>query len=202
MEEASRLGLKVAAHAHGTQGINAAIVAGVASIEHGSILSDESIRLLKKHGTYLVPNLYINNIELPPDTPEKVRRRSEFLQPIVVESLHKAIKAGVKMAFGTDSGVYRHGDNGREFSALVANGVAPLEALRMSTIYAADLLGVDDRGEILPGKLADIIAVGGNPLTDIEVMENVGFVMKGGKVYKSDHSIYQSSVSPIILGLY
>lgn len=184
VEEASRLGLKVAAHAHGTEGINAAVRAGVASIEHGSILSDESIRLMKKHGTYLVPNLYINSIELPPDTPIEIREKSAYLKPLVVASLHKAIKAGVKMAFGTDSGVYPHGDNAREFTALVANGVSPLQALRMSTIYAADLLGVDDRGEIAQGKLADIIAVSGNPLKDISTLENVQFVMKGGTIYK------------------
>jgi len=185
VEEAKRLGLKVAAHAHGTEGINAAIIAGVASIDHGSILSDESIRLMKKHGTYLVPNLYLNSIEIPPDTPPEIKAKSEYLKPRVVQSLHKAIKAGVKMAFGTDSGVYKHGENGREFTQLVANGVKPLEALRMSTLYAADLLGVDDRGEIAAGKLADIVAVNGNPLLNIETMENVQFVMKAGKIYKS-----------------
>lgn len=184
VEEASRLGLKVAAHAHGTEGINAAVIAGVASIEHGSILSPESIRLMKKHGTYLVPNLYINSMGLPPGTPAEVVEKSEYLEPRVIESLHMAMKAGVKMAFGTDSGVYQHGDNAREFAALVANGVTPISALRMSTLNAANLLGVDDRGEITPGKLADIIAVNGNPLTDIRVTENVQFVMKGGVVYK------------------
>ncbi|MBT4522254.1 MAG: amidohydrolase family protein [Halieaceae bacterium] len=185
VEEAGRMGLKVAAHAHGTEGINAAIIAGVASIEHGSVLSNESIRLMKKHGTYLVPNLYINSLPLPPETPDEIRKKSDYLIPKVEQSLRKAQKAGVKMAFGTDSGVYPHGENGREFSALVANGVVPLEALRMSTVYAADLLGVVDRGEIVVGKLADIIAVSGNPLEDIKTMEKVQFVMKGGVVYKS-----------------
>ena len=185
VEEAGRLGLKVAAHAHGTEGINAAVIAGVASIEHGSILSDESVRLMKKHGTYLVPNLYINSIELPPNTPAEIVKKNEYLKPLVLESLHKAIKGGVKLAFGTDSGVYRHGDNGREFTALVAAGVKPLEAIRMSTLYAADLLGVDDRGEIAPGKLADIIAVSASPLKDIATLEDVMFVMKGGVVYKN-----------------
>jgi len=184
VEEATRLGLKVAAHAHGTKGINAAVMAGVASIEHGSFLSDESIRLMIKHGTYLVPNLYLNSLELPPDTPKEVREKNDYLKPRVVESLHKAVKGGVKMAFGTDSGVYQHGDNAREFSALVDAGVPALEAIRMSTLYAADLLGVDDRGEIAADKLADIVAVSGNPLTNIKVMEEVNFVMKGGIVYK------------------
>lgn len=184
VREASKLGLKVAAHAHGTEGINAAVIAGVASIEHGSILSDESIRLMKKHGTYLVPNLYINNIDLPPDTPQATIDKNEYLKPLVVQSLQKAYKAGVNMALGTDSGVYKHGENGREFAALVKNGIPALHAIRMSTINAADLLGVSDRGEIVPGKLADIIAVDGNPLENIELMETVSFVMKGGKVYK------------------
>ena len=185
VREATKLGLKVAAHAHGTEGINAAIVAGVASIEHGSILSDESIRLMKKHGTYLVPNLYINGIDLPPDTPKATRDKNEYLKPLVVQSLQKAYKAGVNMALGTDSGVYKHGENGREFAALVKNGMPALHAIQMSTINAAGLLGVNDRGEIVPGKLADIIAVDGNPLENIELMEDVSFVMKGGQVYKN-----------------
>ena len=184
--EATKLGLKVAAHAHGTKGINAAIVAGVASIEHGSILTDESIRLMKKHGTYLVPNLYINDIPLSPETPPEVRAKSEYLRPLVVESLHKAIRGKVNMALGTDSGVFQHGGNAREFTALVANGATPIHALRMGTVYAADLLGVEDRGAIEAGKLADIIAVNGNPLDDIRVMERVQFVMKGGEIYKQE----------------
>jgi imidazolonepropionase-like amidohydrolase len=186
VEEANKLGLKVAAHAHGTAGINAAIKAGVASIEHGSILTDESIRLMKKHGTFLVPNLYINDIALPPDTPAEIRAKNDYLKPLVVESLHKALRGKVKMALGTDSGVYQHGDNAREFAALVANGVSPLHALRMSTLYAAELLGVEDRGELVAGKRADIIAVPGNPLLEIAVMEEVRFVMKSGKIYKQD----------------
>jgi imidazolonepropionase-like amidohydrolase len=185
VREATKLGLKVAAHAHGTEGINAAIKAGVASIEHGSILSDESIRLMIDHGTYLVPNLYINGIDLPPDTPKSVRDKNDFLKPLVVRNLQRAHKAGVKLALGTDSGVYHHGENGREFAALVENGIPPLEAIQMATINAADLLGVDDRGEIATGRLADLIAVNGNPLQDIKLMENVSFVMKGGKVYKN-----------------
>lgn len=184
VREASKLGLKVAAHAHGTEGINAAIIAGVASIEHGSILSDESVRLMKEHGTYLVPNLYINDIDLPPDTPKATREKNDYLKPLVVRSLQKAYKAGVKMALGTDSGVYQHGENGREFAALVKNGIPPLFTIQMATINAADLLGVDDRGEIAPGKLADIIAVDGNPLENIKLMEDASFVMKGGTVYK------------------
>jgi imidazolonepropionase-like amidohydrolase len=186
VREATKLGLKVAAHAHGTEGINAAVIAGVASIEHGSILSDESIALMLEHGTYLVPNLYLNNTPLPPETPPATVAKNNYLRPMVVQSLLKAYEAGVKMALGTDSGVYPHGENGREFAALVAEGISPLHSLRMATINAADLLGADDRGELADGKLADIIAVDGNPLDNISSMENVRFVMKHGEIYKNE----------------
>lgn len=183
VREANKLGLRVLAHAHGTEGINAAVRAGVSSIDHGSILSDESIRLMKERGTYLVPQAYINDIELPPTTPQATVDKNNYLRPLVNESIRKAYKAGVKMALGTDSGVYRHGDNGREFAAMVARGLPEVHVLKMATIYAADLLGVDDRGIIAEGKRADLIAVAGNPLVDIRVMEDVRFVMKQGIVY-------------------
>jgi imidazolonepropionase-like amidohydrolase len=182
--EAARLGLKVAAHAHGTEGINAAVRAGVASIDHGSILSDESVKLMQEHGTYLVPNMYLKQVELPPDTPPATRAKSDYLKPLVRESLQKAYRAGVNMALGTDAGVFEHGLNGREFAALVANGIPEAHALKMATVFAADLLGVDDRGVIEAGKRADLIAVAGNPLQNISVMEDVRFVMKAGVVYK------------------
>mgnify|MGYP002622425487 CR=1 FL=1 len=185
VREANKLGLKVAAHAHGTEGINTAVRAGVASIEHGSILSDESIRLMKQHGTYLVPNLYINTLPLPPGTPQATVDKNEYLKPLVRQSLMMAYRAGVNMALGTDSGVYPHGDNGREFAALVAEGIPPGHALKMATVFAADLLGVDDRGIIAVGKRADLVAVPGNPLDSIEVMEDVRFVMKEGVVYRA-----------------
>lgn len=186
VREASKLGLKVAAHAHGTEGINTAVRAGVSSIEHGSVLSDESIRLMREHGTYLVPNLYINELPLPPETPAATVAKSDYLQPLVVQSLQKAYKAGVNMAFGTDACIFPHGQNAREFAALVANGVPEQHALKMATIYAADLLGVDDRGVIAVGKRADLVAVPGNPLDDIKVMEDVRFVMKKGMVYRQN----------------
>ncbi len=186
VREANKLGLKVAAHAHGTEGINTAVRSGVSSIEHGSILSDESIKLMKEHGTYFVPNLYINSLPLPPETPAATVAKNKYLEPLVVQSLQKAYQAGVNMALGTDAGVYPHGDNGREFAALVANGVSELHALKMATIYAANLLGVDDRGVIAVGKRADLIAVPGNPLDDIKVMEDVRFVMKQGAVYRHE----------------
>jgi imidazolonepropionase-like amidohydrolase len=184
VEEARKLGLKVAAHAHGTEGINTAVIAGVASIEHGSVLSDESVKLMKEHGTYLVPNAYLKELELPPDTPAATLAKRDYLMPIARESIRKAYEGGVKMALGTDATIFPHGQNGREFAALVRNGIPPEHALKMATIFAADLLGVDDRGELAPGKRADLIAVDGNPLDDIGTMERVRFVMKEGAIYK------------------
>ena len=185
VREAHKLGLKVAAHAHGTEGINAAVRAGVDSIEHGSILSDESVKLMKERGTYLVPNLYLNEMDLPPETPKATVEKNNYLKPISRESLIKAYEGGVNMALGSDACIFPHGENGKEFAALVKNGIPEEHALKMATIYAADLLGVDDRGELVPGKRADIIAVDGNPLENIGTMENVRFVMKQGRVYKT-----------------
>lgn len=185
VEEARRHGLRVAAHAHGTEGIIAAVEAGVTSIEHGSILTDEAIALMKERGTFLVPTTYLADV-IPLDLlPEPVRRKAEYILPRMRESLRKAIAAGVRIAFGTDAAVYPHGDNAKEFAVLVRLGMKPLEALRAATTVAAECLGVDDRGVIEAGKLADIIAVQKNPLEDITTLENVQFVMKGGKVYKN-----------------
>ncbi len=184
VDEAARHGLKVAAHAHGTEGIIAAVRAGVASIEHGSVLSDEAMRLMKRSGTYLVPTIYLTGV-IPLDAlPAPMRAKAEFIIPSMHKSLSRAIKYGVKIAFGTDAGVYPHGDNAREFAALVEAGMKPIQALRAATIDAADLLGATDRGLIAVGKLADIVAVPGNPLENIHVLEQVSFVMKDGKIYK------------------
>lgn len=186
VREANKLGLRVLAHAHGTDGINAAIRAGVSSIDHGSILSKESIRLMKERGTYLVPQAYLSDIPLPPETPQATIDKNNYLIPLSDRSIRMAYDNGVNMAFGTDAGVFAHGDNGKEFAALVARGLPEAHVLKMATIYAADLLGVDDRGVIEAGKRADLIAVPGNPLDDISVMEDVRFVMKQGEVYKSE----------------
>ena len=184
VEEAGRHGVKVAAHAHGTEGIIAAVKAGVASIEHGSMLSDEAIALMKEHGTYLVPTTYLVDAVPLAILPPPIRAKGERVIPLAKESLRRAIAAGVPIAFGTDAGVYPHGDNAKEFAALVDRGMTPLEALRSATIHAAALLGVEDRGRLAPGLLADLVAVPGNPLDDIRVTEDVRFVMKGGVVYK------------------
>jgi imidazolonepropionase-like amidohydrolase len=184
VDEAARHGVKVAAHAHGTEGIKAATRAGVASIEHGSMLDDEAIALMKQHGTYLVPTTYladrINLAVLPP----LIRRKAETVLPLARESVRKAIASGVKVAFGTDAAVFPHGENAKEFAVYVKLGMTPLAALRTATVNAADLLGKTDRGVIAAGKLADLIAVPGNPLEDITATERVGFVMLGGKIVK------------------
>ena len=184
VEEADRHGIKVLAHAHGSEGIMASVKAGIASIEHGSMLTPEILKEMKKRGTYLVPNMYINEAPLPPETPKAIAEKDAYLRPFAFNGLRMAVKAGVNMAFGTDSGVFPHAEAGKEFTALVNQGVPNLLALQMATINAADLLGVDDRGELKVGMLADIVAVKGNPMTTIKTMENVVFVMKGGKVYK------------------
>ena len=184
VEEAHRHGLKVAAHAHGTEGIIAAVRAGVDSIEHGSILNDEAIALMKQKGTYLVPTNYLADRDYASLLPPQIRAKSEYIKPLAKESLRKAIRAGVKIAFGTDAAVFPHGENAKEFAALVDRGMSPLEALRCATTHAADLLGVSDRGTIAAGKLADLVAVPGNPLENVRVMEQVKFVMKNGTVYR------------------
>lgn len=184
VQEAGRHGMHVAAHAHGTEGINAAVRAGVRSIEHGSMLTDESIALMLERGTYLVPTTYLVGAIDMGALPPPIRQKAETILPLAVESVKRAVRAGVKIAFGTDAAVYPHGDNAKEFGVLVERGMTPIDALRSATVNAADLLGYEDRGQIAPGFLADIIAVPGNPLEDIRVMEDVRFVMKGGVVYK------------------
>ncbi|MHC4421245.1 MAG: metal-dependent hydrolase family protein [Planctomycetota bacterium] len=188
VEEARRHGVKVAAHAHGTEGIIAAVNAGVASIEHGSMLDDEAIDLMKRRGTYLVPTTYLGDAIAPERLPPGIRQKAEYIIPIARESLRRAIRADVRIAFGTDAAVFSHGDNAREFAVLVDCGMTPLEAIRTATINAADLLGVDDRGMIAAGRLADLVAVRGNPLEDIRALEDVQFVMQGGRVVKRPES--------------
>lgn len=184
VQEAARHGVKVAAHAHGKDGIKAAIRAGVATIEHGSELDDEAIAMMKQRGTYLVPTTYlvdrINLAVLPP----LVRRKAETILPIAREGVRRAIAAGVRIGFGTDAGVYPHGENAGEFAVYVKLGMASVDALRSATVAATDALGLTDRGLIETGRLADLIAVPGDPLADIRVTERVSWVMVGGKVVK------------------
>jgi len=181
VEEAERHGIRVAAHAHGADGIKAAIRAGVATIEHGSELDDEAIGLMRQHGTWLVPTSYlvdrINLAVLPP----LVRGKAEAILPIARKNLQRAIAQDVRIAFGTDAGVYPHGENAREFAVYVKLGMTPLKALQSATVRAAEALGKTDRGEIAVGKLADLVAVPGNPLEDITATERVRWVMLGGR---------------------
>ncbi|MBL0156286.1 MAG: amidohydrolase family protein [Bryobacterales bacterium] len=184
VEEAARHGIKVAAHAHGTAGILAAVRAGVASIEHGSLVDDEVIRLMKERGTYLVPTTALTDTLDLSTAPAIVRKKADYVLPLARANLRKSMLAGVKIALGTDAPLVPFGDNAKEFGAMVDRGLSPLESLRAGTRNAADLLGVTDRGELTPGKLADIVAVPGNPLENIRATEKVVFVMKGGQVYR------------------
>jgi imidazolonepropionase-like amidohydrolase len=181
--EARLHGIPVAAHAHGSEGIIAASEAGVDSIEHGSLLTDEAIRVLKKNGTWLVPTLYqwFEEYDLPPVLHEK----NEFIKARVGDSMRRAFAAGVKVALGTDAGAGPHAQSGREFTSYLQHGMSAAEALRAGTVNAAALLRTPDRGRLAPGLLADIVAVAGDPLVDICVVENVRFVMKGGKVVRA-----------------
>jgi len=187
--DAHRLGRKAAAHAHGGEGIRLAVLAGVDSIEHGSYIDDEGIKLMKEHKTWLVPTLYLGDwlienaeaIKLPKPLLEKAR----VVLPQARINIGRAIKAGVPVAFGTDAAVYPHGLNAREFAVLVKLGMTPAQAIRTATVNASELLGWSDRiGTIEAGKFADMIAVDGEPLKDVTVLERVQWVMKGGAVVR------------------
>src|SRR5258706_4782994 len=189
VDEAKNFGLRVAVHAHATQGIKNAILAGAASIEHAEILDDETIALAKQHGTYLDMDIYdeecIQAGAKTGQTPADFIQHDADLGRIQRENFGKAVRAGVKMAFGTDAGVCAYGTSGKQFAFMVKNGRTPMQAVQAATTNAADLLGHSNEiGSIKPGKYADLIAVGGDPLKDIRVLENVEFVMKEGKVYK------------------
>jgi len=191
IEEAHRLGRKVAAHAHGTQSIKEAIAAGVDSVEHASLIDDEGIRMAREHGTFLVMDIYNDDFILQQGAkvgmlPESIEKEKQ-LGRLQRENFQKAAKSGVKMAFGTDGGVYPHGDNAKQFAYMVRFGMTPMQAIQAATINAAELMGWKDRvGSIEPGKFADLIAVSGDPLGDIRALETVGFVMKGGAVVKNE----------------
>lgn len=182
-------GFKTAAHAHGPEGMKRAIKAGIDSIEHGTLMDDEGRALMKKHGTYLVPTILagqfvMEKAKIDGYFPEIIRPKAAAIGPKLKTNFEKAVKAGVKIAFGTDTGVSYHGDNAQEFKYMVEAGMPAIDAIRSATVHAADLLGESQRlGTIEAGKLADIIAVRGNPLEDISILESVSFVMKDGFVY-------------------
>jgi imidazolonepropionase-like amidohydrolase len=190
--DAHRLGRRVAAHAHGAQGILWASEAGVDSVEHGSYIDDAGIAEMKKNGTYLVPTLYVaewvvDNAERMHLTANMLSKAREVL-PIARKNIARAFAGGVKVAFGTDAGVYPHGTNAHEFAVMVKVGLSPLQAIQAATVNAADLLGWSDRvGALGAGKWADIVAVDGDPLQDVTTLERVKFVMKGGVVVKNEY---------------
>jgi imidazolonepropionase-like amidohydrolase len=188
VDEARHVGLRVEAHAHAAEGIKNAIRAGVASIEHATLIDDEGIALAKQHGTYLDMDIYDEEcIQSSPNTPADFLQHDRDLAEAQRRNFTKAVRAGVKMAFGTDAGVCPHGINARQFAFMVKYGMTPLQAIQAATVNAADLLGHSDLiGSIKAGKSADVIAVNGNPLVDIKLLENVAFVMKEGTVYKHE----------------
>jgi imidazolonepropionase-like amidohydrolase len=190
VEAAHLLGMKVAAHAHGKKGIEAAIRSGVDSIEHGTYSDDATFAMFKEHGTYLVPTILAGKTvaemaTIPGFLHPSVQVKAAKIGPLIQDMFKRAYAAGVKVAFGTDSGVSNHGENAREFEYMVQAGMPPIEAILAATRNGADLIGASDRiGSIQSGRFADMVAVAGNPLTDIAEMRRITFVMKGGVVFK------------------
>lgn len=189
VEEAHMWGRRVAAHAHGAEPIKRAIKAGVTSVEHASLIDDEGIRLAKEHGTYLVMDIYNDDYILAEYTrmgyPERIMNKERQVGRTQRENFQKAVRAGVKLAFGTDAGVYPHGWNAKQFAHMVKWGMTPMQAIQAATLNAADLLGWNGKvGVVEPGAFADLVAVAGDPLADITELERVTFVMKGGAVVK------------------
>ena len=190
--DAHRLGRKVAAHAHGAQGILWASEAGVDSIEHGSYIDDAAITEMKKNGTYLVPTLYLGDWFLENaernHIPDFYLSKAKAVMPVARKNVAHAFASGVKVAFGTDAAVYPHGLNAREFNVMVKLGLTPLQAIQAATLNAADLLGWAGKvGSLEPGAWADIVAVDGDPVKDVTTLERVKFVMKGGEVVKNEY---------------
>ena len=187
VEEAALYETHVAAHAHGAEGIKRAVRAGVRSIEHGSLMDDESIALMAEHGTFLVADVWMGDWSIEqgeregwsPDVMRKLRETTDVQR----EGFAKAVEAGVRIAFGTDSGTYPHGMNAKQFASMVKYGMTPMESIRSATVVAAELLGWSDRvGALEPGLFADLIAVEGDVMNDVDLLTDVAFVMKGGRV--------------------
>ncbi len=192
IDTAHQLDLKIAAHAYHPQAIYDAAAAGIDSIEHGFLVSDEGLKLMKKNGTFLVPTI---SASYPPPflripNPPSVRLRNEYA------AFERAYKMGVKIAFGTDAGTFRHGDNAKEFDLMVRYGMTAEDAIRSATVVTADLFGIDDIGTLEPGKLADIIAVKVNPLDDITALHEIDFVMKSGQIAKRDGAMLEGMPYP------
>jgi len=192
IDAAHLLGMKVAAHAHGAAGIKAALRAGIDSIEHGSFLDDEAIALFKEHGAYLVPTIIAGKTveaaaKIPDFFPPRIAEKALKAGPLIQNAFGKAYRAGVKIAFGTDAGVYPHGQNARELEYMVEAGMPPVEAILAATRNASDLLGQSASiGSVQSGRFADLVAVSGDPTKDIKLLQNISFVMKSGVIYKRD----------------
>jgi imidazolonepropionase-like amidohydrolase len=198
VEEARLWEKKVCAHAHGTEAIKMGIKAGVDSIEHGSFIDDEGIAMMKEHGTYLVADIYNDDYIVAAyekmGAPKQIIEKEKLVGRTQRENFKKAVEAGVKVAYGTDAGVYPHGGNAKQFRHMVQWGLTPMQAIQAATVSAADLLGWQDRvGSITPGKLADIVAVAGDPLEDVTILENIAFVMKGGIICKNEAAKIQTT---------
>jgi imidazolonepropionase-like amidohydrolase len=190
--DAHRVGRKVAAHAHGAEGIRWASEAGVDSVEHGSYIDDAAIAMMKQHGTYLVPTLYLGDWMLDnaglTRLPAPLLAKAQLVIPAARKNIAHAFASGVKVAFGTDAAVYPHGMNAHEFAVMVKLGLTPLQAIQAATINAADLLGWSGKvGTLAPGAWADLVAVDGDPIKDVTTLERVKFVMKGGEVVRNEY---------------
>jgi imidazolonepropionase-like amidohydrolase len=185
-------GFTVAAHAHGAESIRRAVIGGVDSIEHGTYMDDQDMKLMKEHGTWYVPTIiagdYVaHKAAIPGFYPPQVAAKAAAIGPLIIGTAGRAYKAGVKIAFGTDAGVYPHGENAHEFELMVQAGMPPLYAIQAATVHASELLKHDkDLGSVTAGKFADVVAVTGNPLDNISLLKQVSFVMKEGVVYKRD----------------
>ena len=193
VDTAKDYGYRVAAHAHGAEGMKRAVLGGVTSIEHGTYMNDEIMALMKQKGTWYVPTIaagrfVADKAKIDGYFPDVVRPKAARIGALIQDTAGKAYKAGVKIAFGTDSGVSPHGENAREFMLMVEAGIPASYALQSATVLAAEVLGVDDQGVIEPGKRADLIAMPGDPLKDIGVVMNVDFVMKDGVIYRNTTS--------------
>jgi imidazolonepropionase-like amidohydrolase len=199
VEEAGLYGVKVAAHAHGAEGIKRAVRAGVHSIEHGSLIDDEAIQLMRERGTFLVADIYngdyIAEVGREQGWPEEFLRKNEETTAAQRQGFRKAVAAGVRIAFGTDAGVFPHGDNARQLPYMVRHGLTPMGAVQAATIHAALNLGWQDKvGSIHPGKYADVVAVPGDALADLGSLARVAFVMKGGVIYKGPGALRQEEL--------
>jgi imidazolonepropionase-like amidohydrolase len=187
-------GFTVAAHAHGAEAIRRAVLGGVDSIEHGTLMSDDNMKLMKEHGTWYVPTIIAGDFvaqkaKIPGYYPPQVAAKAAAIGPLLIATAGRAYRAGVKIAFGTDAAVYPHGQNAHEFELMVQAGMPPMFTLQAATLHAAQLLKHEkDLGTVEAGKLADIVAVPGDPTSDISLMKRVSFVMKEGVVYESNGS--------------